>query len=154
MTMSATNPEMTEQEFQAWFKEHFFDVREHKAKKGQILARYRAVAHFVDAWVKRNVIKMLQRNPLGAEGAVKVLHKMCGAIESDAIRVALQMSDDLIDGMTEDEVAKAEYKMIVEFFFWTQAEHVPDDPHWSKIDIIDPKLDSQIKAVHSGSVVN
>ena len=149
MTTPMVKTELSEEEFRAWFKDRFFDVREHKPQKGQVLSRYRAVAHFVDAWVKRNVINMLVSNPVGAESAVKVLHKMCGATEADALRVALEMSDDLIGGMTEDEVAAAEYKMIIEFFFWVEPQYVPDDPHWSKIELLNSELDSKIKAVHT-----
>lgn len=149
MTQTTTEVKPTDEEFQAWFKERFFDTREYGPKKGQVLSRYRAVAHFVDAWVKRNVINMLINNKVGAENSLKVLRKMCGVTEPDAIRVALEMSDDLVAGMTVEEVTQKEYKMIIEFFFWTQPEYIPDDPHWSKIDILESKLESSEEIVNT-----
>ena len=147
--------EMTEEEFHKWFAENFFDVRKHKPLKGQVLTRYRATAHFVDAWVKRNVIDMLMKNKQsGAETAIKVLKNMCGAVYEDALRVCLNITDDLLAGKTVDEVAATEYKMIIEFFFWTNPENVPDDIHWSKIELLDPELDSKIKVSYSEACVD
>ena len=147
------NPnEMPEEEFKKWFAENFFDVRKYRPQKGQVLSRYKAAAHFVDAWVKRNVIDMLMTNKeSGAETALKVLKNMCGVIHEDALRVALNITDDLLNGKTVDEVAAFEYPMVIEFFFWTKPENVPDDIHWSKIELIDSELDSQIKVSYSSA---
>ena len=62
---------------------------------------------------------------------------MVGALEEDSIRVLLQMTEDLIAGMSVDEVAEKDYKMVVEYNYWTSKECVPtDDPHWSVINIL------------------
>src|SRR4051812_8079661 len=138
--------EWTKEEFEA----KFFDIRKHKPKPGQILAQYRAVAHFVDDWVKRNVIKVLQ-GEAGAETAQKVLHNMCGALEEDSIRVPLEMAKDLAAGMSVDEVAKKEYRMIIQYNYWTERDNVPkDDPHWLTIDIINTDdIDGRIKFTYT-----
>ncbi len=134
-----------------YFEKYFFDVRKHKPKKGQILAQYRAVADFVDGWVKRNLINLLMSNPAGAETVQKVMRNMCGALEEDSIRVPLEMAKDLASGMTADEVAKKDYKMIIEYNFWTERDCVPkDDPHWSTIEILNSEdIDSKIKFTYN-----
>ena len=122
------------------FESKFLDIRKHKPLKGQVLAQYRAVAHFVDDWVKRNVIKMLKDNSTGAETAQRVMLNMVCAIEEDSIRVPLEMAKDLAAGMSEDDVANKEYKLIVEYNYWTNKENIPDDdPHWFTIDILNNK---------------
>jgi hypothetical protein len=152
--MSTPN-EMTDEEFKVWFGKNFFDVRKNKPQPGQVLARYRATAHFVDAWVKRNVMDMLLKNKdTGAEMAIKVLRNLCGAIYEDALRVALNITDDFMEGKTVEEVAATEYQMIIEFFFWTEAENIPDDLHWSKIELLSPELDKQIKVAYSEAVTS
>lgn len=119
------------------FKDKFFDIRKHKPERGQILAQYRAVAYFVDGWVKRNVISILEKNEAGAETVRKVMRNLVCAVEEDSIRIPFEMAKDLSSGMSKDEVAKKEYKMIVEYNYWTARENVPDDdPHWFTIDIL------------------
>jgi hypothetical protein len=134
-----------------WFNANFFDIRKHKPKKGQILAQYRAVAYFVDDWVKRNVINIIKDNAVGAETAQKVMHNMCGALEEDSIRVPLEMAKDLALGMSVDEVAKKEYRMIIQYSFWTERENVPkDDPHWFVIQMLNTDdIDDKVKFTYT-----
>jgi hypothetical protein len=41
--------------------------------------------------------------------------------------------------MNEEEVIEKEYKMVVEYNYWTEKDNVPDDdPHWFTIDILTP----------------
>lgn len=120
-----------------YFNNNFFDIRKHRPQKGQILAQYRAVAHFVDGWVKRNLINVLLTNKVGAKTAQKVMRNMCCATEEDSINIPLQMAKDLAEGMTVEEVAAKEYRMVVQYNYWTKKECVPeDDPHWLTIDIV------------------
>ena len=44
------------------FEEYFFDVRKHKPKHGQVMARYAAVAEFVDGMMKKNIIDLLKKD--------------------------------------------------------------------------------------------
>ena len=131
-----------------WFNANFFDIRKHKPKKGQILAQFRAVAFFIDGWVKRNVINILKDNTVGAETAQTIMRNLCVALEEDSIRVPLEMAQDLVLGMSADGVAKKEYRMIVQYSFWTERENVPkDDLHWFVIEILSRQENSPLLAV-------
>lgn len=134
-----------------WFEENFFDIRQHRPKKGQCLAQYRAVAYFVDGWVKRNVINVLKENTCGAESVHKVMKKMVGAEDMDAILVPFEMTRDLIAGMSDEEVAKKEYRMLICYNYWTKKENVPtDDLHWSVINILNTEdIDSRVKFTYT-----
>ena len=62
------------------------------------------------------------------------------------------MAEDMISGMTEDEVASKPYKYTLEMFFYANPENVPkDDPHWSIISVLNledflGKKDGEIQA--------
>jgi hypothetical protein len=118
------------------FDQYFFDIRKHKPQRGQVIARYAAVAHFVDGQLKRNVIDVLRGMENGGATAVKVLKKMGGASDRHSMKLAREMTQDLISGMTVDQVAAKEYPYDVEFFWYTEKKHIPtNDPHWSCISI-------------------
>lgn len=115
------------------FSEYFYDVRTNRPQRGQVMARYAAVAEFVDGEMKRDIIDMLcLHNQI--ESAMKILRKLAGATEKDAIKVLLDMSRDLVT-MSPKEVAEKPYQYVCEFFFYTKKEHIPLDPHWSCISI-------------------
>ena len=118
------------------FSEHFFDVRKHpKPEKGQILAKWRATADFVDGWVKKNVLELLATNKMGAESAQKIMTNLVGAIEKDSITVCKEMAQDLLSDMTVEAILEKPYRFIIELFYWTKKEYVPkDNPHWTTID--------------------
>jgi hypothetical protein len=127
------------------FSKYFFPVNEHAPQKGQVMARWRATADFVDGWVKRNVIELLCTSKAGAQTAARVMKKIVMATDKDGIRVLREMAQDLVDGKTLDEVAEKPYKFTIEQFYWTQKEHVPEDPHWDIISIVDVRgVDSKI----------
>jgi hypothetical protein len=132
--MTAAVTEISEKNF----TDHFFDVRKHpKPEKGQKMARWQAKADFVDGWVKRHVAQLLASNTAGAEGAVNILQRLVGAKERDAIRVAREMCQDLVDGMAIDKILEKPYNFVIELFYWVKPELVPNDPHWSVMEIID-----------------
>lgn len=116
------------------FEKYFFDVRRFKPQRGQVMARYMAVAEFIDGMMKKNIIDLLHKDK--AEAAVAVMRKLGCATEGDAIRVVREVCDDLVSGMGVEEVEKKAYKYTLESFYYTQKEHVPvDDPHWSLINV-------------------
>lgn len=115
------------------FDQYFFDVRKNDWKKGQVMARYRAVANFVDTYQKRNVIDLLKLDK--AVPATRLMRKYHGATDIHSIQVLIQMCKDLLKGMSDDEVAAKPYEMNVEYFFYTKKEHIPDDPHWDCISL-------------------
>jgi hypothetical protein len=118
------------------FDEYFHDVRQHEPEQGQIMACYSAVAYFVDGNQKRNMMDLLQYTNKMIP-AVQVMKKCFCASELDSYRVPREMAEDLLSGMSRDQVAKKEYKFTVEMFFYTRPEYVPqDDPHWTTISIL------------------
>jgi hypothetical protein len=122
------------------FKDYFFRAdSNYNPDKGQILARFRAKADFVDDWMKRNVIQLLCSNKNGAESAFRIMKKLVSATEKDAIRVLTEIATDLLGGMTVDEVVDKPYRFTLEQFYWTQKEYVPDIPNWEIISTVDTR---------------
>lgn len=117
------------------FDDHFFDVRKHGPKAGQVLAKFRAAAMFVDGPHKHDVIKLLKIDK--AQQATMVMRKIHHAREPDCYRICREMCEDLIAGMSDDDVAKKEYEYILEAFYYTQKECVPDDPHWETMQLLE-----------------
>lgn len=93
----------------------------------------------MDGWIKRNIIELLATNKAGAETANRVMIKLVSATQRDSVRVLREMAQDLVDGKTVNEVAEKPYPFVVEQFYWTNREYVPEDPHWSIINIIDTR---------------
>jgi dolichyl-phosphate-mannose--protein O-mannosyl transferase len=118
------------------FGEYFFDIRTHKPQRGQVMACYTATAEFLDGMEKRNIMAMLQGGGK-VESICQVMRKLLHAHDADAIRVPRQITEDLIAGMSHDEIAKKKYRYTVEVFFYTQPEYIPtDDPHWSSVSLL------------------
>ena len=118
------------------FEEYFFDVRQYDPKRGQILARYMAKAEFVNGHMKRNVIDLLKTHKNAGNTAPQVMRKLGLALEDDSIRICREIAQDLVSGMSENEVAEKAYPFTVECFFYAEKENVPvDDPHWDIVSI-------------------
>lgn len=118
------------------FHEHFFDITKFKPQKGQVLARYTAMAEFVSGDVKDFVVSALLNNPMGAEMSSKVMKHHCHATDECASAVPLQIAEDLKSGMSIDEVKSKPYKMQIEYFYWTAPDNIPtDDCHWEMITV-------------------
>ena len=142
---------------QSNFDQYFFDVRTHKPKRGEILARYTASAEFIDGRLKKDVIDLIY-NRDKAEAATRVMRKLGFATEREALRVCKELAKDLAHGMTPKEVEEKIYKYQVEVFYYTQKEYVPtDDPHWSIISLtnLDEFLDAAGQKINiKGRVVD
>jgi hypothetical protein len=107
------------------FHEYFFDVRTNKPKKGQVMAKFTAIAEFVGGRGKRDIMLLLKQDK--AYQAAQVMRKIHGAKEPDCYRL------DLTEKQVEDKV----YEFPIELFFYTEREHVPkNDPHWDVIPLI------------------
>ena len=118
------------------FAEYFFDVRQHEPKRGQIMARYMAKADFIDGRMKRDVINLLKTHKNAGNTAPQVMRKLGLAIEEDSIGICREIAEDLVNGMSEDEVAEKAYPFTVECFFYTEKSNVPAaDPHWDIVSI-------------------
>jgi len=115
------------------FEDKFFDTRCHKPKSNQVLARFSAVAEFIDGGEKRQVLELLG-NENTAFSISSIMTKLCHATLMDSYRVPRMMAKDLLEGMTEEEVLAKPYEFELEMFYYTDPHDVPkDDPHWSII---------------------
>lgn len=124
------------------FKDYFFDVRQNRPKKGQVLAKFTAVAVLGDGPEKRDLIKILRKDK--AKAAAMVMQKIHCAREPDCYRVCRLMCEDMIAGMTDDEVAAREYEFVLEALYYTKKEYVPkNDPHWETIDVVQYDAETQ-----------
>jgi len=118
---------------QSNFDEYFFDVRKHPPRRGQVLARFRAIAEFVDGQGKKDIIYVLKLGK--AVQAAEVMKKIHCAAEPDCYRVCREICEDLLT-MSEQEVEKKPYRFLLEMLFYTEPENVPrDDPRWEKINL-------------------
>jgi hypothetical protein len=132
------------------FDEYFRETRNNTPKKGEVIACYTAIAHLVDDPQKRNIIDLL-RNCDKALPTSQVMRKCFNAREADSYRIPRMMAEDMLKGMSRDEVAQKEYKYTIELFFYARPEHIPNDPHWSVISILNleehlAKEDERIKS--------
>lgn len=117
------------------FLEHFFDTRHHKAKPGQALAKFTAVAEFVAGKHKQDIIDLLKTDK--AKQAAMVMRKIHLAREPDCYRLLAEMCEDLVWGMTEEEVEERPYKFVLEAYFYVKRDLVPkNDPHWELLPLI------------------
>ena len=116
------------------FEEYFFDVRKHTWKSGQVMARYRAKAEFVNTSYKKNVIDLMKLDK--AIPAVQLMIKYHGATRLCAIQILKEMCQDMLNGMSEEEMLEKPYEMTIEYFFYTKKEYIPtDNPHWDCISV-------------------
>lgn len=119
------------------FNEYFFDIRKHKPKPGQIIACYTAMADFIDSFEKRSMIELLRTNtkPIAA---AQIMRKIMLAADPDCYKILIEIINDLLGGMSVDEVAEKPHKFKLEVYYYTNKEYIPsDDPHWSTISIVD-----------------
>ena len=117
------------------FTQHFRDCRTHRPERGDVMAKYTAVAEFVDGRMKQDIIDLLV-NHEKAYAATQVMRKLGCATEFDSIRVCKEMAEDLASGMTPEEVERKVYEYRMEAFYYTKRENIPvDDPHWTVISI-------------------
>ena len=121
-----------------FFKEHFFDARIHKPKSGQVMAKFTAMADFIDGEdsLKRDVIHYLLNIENGANTARVLLEKKAGFRYGDAISVLREMAIDLTQKNAQ-EVLDKPYRFVCEMFFYTEKQYIPDSPHWEMITLID-----------------
>ena len=118
------------------FKNYFKDIRNNAVQKGEIIAKYTSFAEFVDGNEKKQILNLI-KNTDKMNATSQVMRKLLFASEIDSLRVPREMAEDLINGMSDDDVLNKPYKYKLEMFFYAKPENVPkDDPHWSIISII------------------
>jgi|LakMenE18May11ns_1017448.scaffolds.fasta_scaffold9922397_2 hypothetical protein len=117
------------------FEKYFFDVRKFGPKKGQIMAKFTAIAALGAGPQKRDLIKILRQDK--AQAAAMVMRKIHNAKEPDCYRVCREMAEDMLKGMSDQDVEQKDYEFVLEAFYYTEREFVPkNDPHWETIDLI------------------
>lgn len=119
---------------EANFHEHFFDVRRHGPKKGQVLAKFTAVAEFVSGQGKRDIINLLQTDKV--HQAVQVMRRIHGVREPDCYRICREIAEDLLV-MSPRRVENKPYEFVVEYLFYTKKEYVPRSKHWETIHVME-----------------
>lgn len=118
------------------FDDYFFDATKHRPQPGQVLAKFTAVATFGSGPHKRDVIHLLKVDK--AKQAAAVMEKIHHAKVPDSYRVCRQICEDLLNGMSVDEVENKEYEYVFEMVYWTSRQFVPkNDPHWETLKIVD-----------------
>jgi hypothetical protein len=119
------------------FHQYFKDCRRNKPNKGDIMAKFTAMADFIDGQMKKDVIDLLLNKEGKTQAAIQLLRKVACATEKDSIRVCKEICQDLANGINPDEVERKPYKYTMESFYYTKKEYVPvDDPHWSIISLV------------------
>jgi hypothetical protein len=119
------------------FSQYFRDVRNSPPHRGEVIAQYSASAEFVEGNEKRQIISLLSSTENKMEATAQVMRKLLFASELDAYRIPRMMAEDMVSGMSEDDVAEKPYKYTFEMFFYARPENVPkDDPHWSVISVL------------------
>lgn len=136
------------------FHEYFFDVRQHGPKKNHIMARFSAVAEFIDGKMKQDIIYLLTSVDNGGLSAVKVMQKLGCATYEGSVDICTEIADDLKAGLERgmslesisEEVENKAYSYHYEQFFYTEAQCVPkDNPHWDIIRL--ENLDEHLEKV-------
>ena len=124
------------------FDQYFFDVRQHGPKKGQVMAKFTAMAIFGSGREKMDIIKLLKIDK--AQQATQVMQRIHLAKPPDYYRILREMCEDLRNGMTDEEVDQKEYEFVLEAIFYTKKEYVPKrDPHWETLHVLDFDPDSK-----------
>jgi len=134
---------------EANFSQYFRDCRMNRPERGDIMAKYTAIAEFIDGRMKKDVIDLLM-NHEKAYAATQVLRKLGCATEFDSIRICKEIAEDLASGFTPEEVENKVYEYQMEVFYYTKKEYFPiGNPHWSLISIanLDSFLDKENKKI-------
>lgn len=117
------------------FNQYFFDVRKHRPKPGQIMAKFQAIAVLGDGPEKMDLVRLIQTDKIYQ--AVRVVQKIHCAREPECYTLLKQMCQDLLAGMTPEEVCKKDYEYVLRVFYYTNRECVPaNDPHWETIQLL------------------
>lgn len=117
------------------FTQYFRDCRTSRPERGDIIACWSGIAEFIDGRMKKDIIDLLM-NKDKALAATQVMRKLGGATQKDAIRICKEIANDLMGGMSPEDVEKKTYEYNIELFYYTKKEYIPlDDPHWSTIGI-------------------
>jgi hypothetical protein len=117
------------------FTDYFFDIKNHKPQRGQIMARYSSMAELIKGEEKKYLIKLLTEKDK-AISASQFMKKALLATEKESVRIPMKIANDLLSGMDEKKVLNKVYRFQMEVFFYTWPECVPsNDIHWECVSL-------------------
>jgi hypothetical protein len=122
------------------FSQYFRDARKTRPRKGEVLAKFTAVAEFVGGRAKKDIIGLLKMNK--APQAAQIMQKIHGAQEPDCYRVCREMAEDLLR-LSEDEVENKPYEYVVHYLFYTKKEYIPNNSHWETLPVLEVEFDKE-----------
>ncbi len=113
------------------FSDYFREITKSMPAHGDALVCFRALAHFCDGPLKQEVINLLRYEFGSVQKCVGRLIRFGGATREQAVKLLLDISKDLMDGMNVNDVLKKEYPFVFEKMYYAKPEHVPvDDKRW------------------------
>ena len=99
------------------------------------MAKFTSYALFGSGEQKRDIIKLLKMDK--AYQASQVMQRIHRAKAPDCYRVLREMCEDLLGGMSDEEVENKDYEFVLEAVFYTKKEYVPKkDPHWETLHVL------------------
>jgi hypothetical protein len=115
---------------------NFRPLRNNVPEKDDIICSYTAVAYFVNGQFKKSVVENLMTREQGSNVALSQMVNLANARHKEAIECLKEILMDLEAGMSLEMVLMKEYKFIIEAFYYTKPEYVPqNDLHWKIINI-------------------
>jgi hypothetical protein len=113
------------------FSKYFREITKSMPTHGDALICFRALAHFCDGNLKKEIIDLLRYEFGCVKKCVGRLIKFGGANREQSVKLCLDICKDLKDGMEVKEVLKKEYPFVFEKFYYANPEYVPkDDKRW------------------------
>lgn len=120
------------------FNKYFFDVRTSSPQKDHVMACYTAVAELISGEDKKRLINILT-TPGTAAAASQFMKKVFLSLELDSIQVPIDILTDLKTNSIEYVMEKP-YKYSMQMLFYAKREHIPEDPHWTIMEIINNNI--------------
>ena len=129
------------------FGKYFRFVDTSQPEKGDIIAKYGAIAEIVGGRDKDDLINLVQQ-PDSARASAHMMRKIFCAAEWDCWGVPRQITEDLVAGMSIEDARDKIYSYALEIFFYTKPQYMPkkedsDFNRWSLIRIVN--LDDFLK---------
>lgn len=120
------------------FDKYFLDIRTNNPQKEHIIACYTTKAELISGEDKKRLINILLTVGTAA-AASQFMKKVFLALELDSIQVPIDILTDLKKNSVEYVMEKP-YKYTMQMLFYTKEEYVPDDPHWTTMEIINNNI--------------
>ena len=135
------------------FPKYFRYTDTSEPEKGDIIAKFGAIAEIVGGADKDHLINVCLQ-PDSAKAAAQVMRKVFNAAEWDVWGVPRQITEDLVNGMSVDDIKEKIYSYALELFFYTKPMYMPkpdenDHRYWSLIRIVNLEDYLKISVSHT-----